>query len=95
MNLDLLIQNQPEEEIASDRHSHERLVVVADLLYVNVVLGVHVRLQGAITLRVTGGTAQQTCRILQLTLVVEACGGRASMAVTCLQDTGELLPVEL
>ena len=95
MNLDMLIQNQPEEEIASDRHSHERLVVVADLLYVNVVLGVHVRLQGAITLRVTGGTAQQTCRILQLTLVVEARGGRASMAVTCLQDAGELLPVEL
>lgn len=48
-------------------YSHERLVVTADLLDVNVVFGVHVRLQGAIALRVCRiRAAQQAGRVLQL-----------------------------
>lgn len=68
---------------------HERLVIAADLLNVNVVFGVDVRLQGAITLRVTA--AQQASRILQLTVVLQA-GGRTAAG---LQDARELLPIEL
>lgn len=76
-------------------HLHERLVIVADLLNVNVEFGVDVRLQSAITLRVTGGATQQASRILQLTLVVQPSCGSASVTMTRLEDARELLPIEL
>lgn len=76
-------------------HLHERLVIVADLLNVNVEFGVDVRLQSAITLRVTGGATQQASRILQLTLVVQPSSGSASVTMTRLEDARELLPIEL
>lgn len=73
--------------IITTTNSHERLVVVSDLLNVDVIFGVDVLLQSAIALCITVGAdaaAQQAGRILQLTLILQASRGSASVAMTSL-----------
>lgn len=77
-------------------YSHKRLVVAADLLQVNVELGIDVRLQHTVALRLRAGRAdQQAGCVLQGALRLQASGGGAAVAVAGLQYARVLLPREL
>lgn len=79
------------------RNSHKRLVVGAHFLDVDVILGVNVRLQRAITLSIgcrIWATDETSC-VLQSTLAFQPGSGCASVTMPRLQNTWVLLPSEL
>lgn len=77
-------------------HSHECLVVAANLLQMNIELGVDIRFQYTIALRFgSRGADEQTSRILQSALVLEPSGCGSAMTMTGFQHARILLPGEL